>query len=75
MRLVQMEAPGDCGPGGLATVPGVELTDATRDFPDRATRGVSDDEMVGYLAPRGVPALASRSGRPAGCRPPRRSRA
>lgn len=59
MNLVIMKEVGDCGPACLAMVLGKTLEDVTKDFPDRYHRGVSEEEMVGYLADHKVPSLAS----------------
>ena len=59
MKLVTQTAKGECGPACLAMVLEETLTDVMLDFPDCARDGVSDAEMVEYLAKHGVAALSS----------------
>jgi hypothetical protein len=59
MDLVKMKEVGDCGPACLAMVLGKTLEEVVVDFPLRGEQGLTDDDLMRYLAAHGIPALSS----------------
>lgn len=59
MKLVKQQKRGECGVACLATILEMPLDDVLQHFPDCHDYGLNDDDMIGFLADHGVPALSS----------------